>query len=742
IVNQPEMPELYLAIARLETKRNNFDEAVKNLDTVLELTNDAPEYVKQKIEILKKAGRTAEIEAEKAKLPAEEEKKIAVNQFAEAGNLANTEKEKARAVYREAFGKLLENPLDGEPKAADISAYVRSVREEEPLNKINERLWQLREKLVEIADENDSTAAGAARKRLSMVDGALTESIGTIAKTVGTDDELAALHEDLQRRIAETSLASDKHQSVALVQDVSRRAGFGDLEEKILLKRLGETSFATDKQTYLRNLINFYNERGAYHKTFDVLDKYGSEDLPLRAETARLVGNEEKEVEALRAIYWKSGKTAVSNDENVSRYLEILYSRNRDELKAVTEKSSVYQLQLINFLLGKGERELVHSAIENSDFTKAWKVSRNAETSLALKEFDENAECYFCDALQFDTIGEMVKQTPDKKSFLINDEWFRLTRQYGEWLGEKIRLQKVKLRTNAEAGKYLTAMTENQPRNAGEQVKLGAFYLEKNNLEAAIQHYQIALEIYPDDRAAQAILGAAYEKSGRIKDAEQSYAEVLKDKTIGSGLIYFQSLQKYGLSEKAREKLSPIIIGFLQNSDADNSAEFQNLIRSIAASFGNEAEKSDYFLRILAKRPTDVSLAGMLLNENLIAESEQPKFYELLINRSEDFSNYDYNFASVRRKTWTHSDAESVYDQENNYQTEEPENKRYEWQKKYLELLLKQRDNSKAARLIAEIEKDLYKRYARPAHLRLAELRLQIRAGKFDARKIERFIGI
>ncbi len=421
--------------------------------------------------------------------------------------------------------------------------------------------------------------------------------------------------------------------------------------------------------------------------------------------------------------------------------MEILYRRNRDELKSVAEKSSVYQLQLINFLLGKGERELTHSAIENSGFAKAWKVSRNAETSLALKEFDENAECYFCDALQFETIGEMVKQTPDKKSFLINDDWFRLTREYGEWLGEK-----TKDRTGAEAGKYLTAMTENLPRNAAEQTKLGAFYLERNDAEAAIRHYRIALEIYPDDKAARASLSAAYEKTGRTNEAAEARAKVLEDGAVGSGLVYFQTLRKYGLASKARENLPPIIIGFLRNSDAETSAEFQNLIREIVESFDEEAEqevkKSNYFLQILAKRPTDLSLAAMLLNENLISENEEPQFYELLINRSDDLNDYDYNFTSVRQRTWTNFDAESVYDQENDYQIEEPQSKRYEWRKKYLELLLKQRENEQAGQLIAEIEKELNRRYARPAHLRLARLRLQIRGGKFDAQQAERFVGI
>ncbi len=75
VINQPEMPELYLAIAELETKRNNFDAALKNIDEVLVLTNDAPENIKKKIEILKKAGRTEEAKTEQSKLPAEEKEK-------------------------------------------------------------------------------------------------------------------------------------------------------------------------------------------------------------------------------------------------------------------------------------------------------------------------------------------------------------------------------------------------------------------------------------------------------------------------------------------------------------------------------------------------------------------------------------------------------------------------------------------------------------------------------------------
>ncbi|MGC2236357.1 MAG: hypothetical protein WA584_09360, partial [Pyrinomonadaceae bacterium] len=727
----PEMTELYVALAEIETKRNNFDAALENLDKVLELTNDEAQYVKKKIEILKKAGRLAEIETEKAKLPAEEEKKVTKDEFAEAQKLQSTEKEKARALFREAFAKLLENPLEGELKAANVSGYVQSLREEESLASIGERLWTLRGKLISIADENNLTEAGEARKRLGILDAAMQDSIGAIAKSIGTDDELAALHRDWQARVEETSVSSDKYQTVSLIQNLSARAGFGDLEEKILLKKLDESG---DRTIHLQPLVNFYNERGAYQKTFDILEKYGTDNLALKAETARIVDNREKELEALRAIYQKPfEKIAPANDENITRYLEILYSENRAELKSLTEKNSFYQLQLINFLLGKGERELAHAAIGGANLSDAWKLARNAETSLALKEFDASAECYFCDALQIDSIGNLVRQTPDKKHFLINGDWFHLAREYGEWLFEK--------KDKTLPAKFLPAMTENFPQSPDEQANLGAFYLEKNELKAAIEHFRLALEI-SEDKQTRTSLGAAYFKIGRRDYAEECWTNVLEDEQIESGLIYFQTLQEYGLAAQAREKLPTIIIKFLEMNNADKSEDFQNLIRAVAASFESEAEKSTYFLQILSRRPTDTSLAAMLVDEKLIGAGEQKKFYELLINRADKIDYYDSGYKSILRKVWTISDAESVYDAESGYKPEEPEEEILDWQKKYLELSAEERENAQASRLIREIEGELNNRYARPAWLRLAALRQQIRDGKFDRTQAESFIGI
>lgn len=740
IVNQPEMVELYLAIADIETKRGNYDAALKNFETILELTNDDAFYVKKKIEVLKKAGRTAEVAAETAKLPAEQEKKIVENAFSEARRLLNFENTKAREIYRQAFAKLSENPLRESLNAADISGYVYSVREEEPLNLIYERLWNLREKLAAIAVAENSIDAGEARKRLAILDGAMTESIGNIAKTSGTDEEISAIHADLKTRIERTPMANDQYQTISLAQNISVRAGFGDLEELVLRKKVETSSSASDKKYNLLNLVSFYNERGAYRQTFDALEKYSGDDFSLKAETAQLIGDREKELEFLRQIYRKSfDKLSVTNDPYVARYLEILYAENKNELASLTETNSAFQLQLINFLLAKGEPSLVHKAIGSANLSAAWKLARSAETSLALREFDENINCFFCDALQFDSIGKMVSRPPDKQQVLINDDWFRLTREYGEWLYEK----------NEKAvspDKFLPALTENFPNSGAEQNKLGVFYMQKKEYEKALARFLLASEFSPEDNEVKTNLSAAYFLAGKKDAAEKIWSELFQNQPPGdelkNSLKSTQTLQEYGLVEHVRGKLSPVIVKFLENNDADTSGDFRELIRIIAKSFKDEPTKSAFFLQVLKNRPTDKSLAEMLIDDGLIAKNLQSDFYRLIIERSSPETYPDYELQAVRQRVFSEEEAEFVYEAETGFNTKEPENERLKWQKKYLEYLLEQRETSEINRLIAEIETDLKNRYARPFWLRKAQITAKIRAGKFDLAEAERAIGI
>src|SRR5205085_9805265 len=112
---------------------------------------------------------------------------------------------------------------------------------------------------------------------------------------------------------------------------------------------------------------------------------------------------------ALRS-YYEARKDAsfAQSDQLVERYFEVLYGaggRGREELTRRAQEPSRHQIQLINFLIAKGERGLAHAAVAPANLPAAWKLARNAQVSLALREFDARGEAYFASAVGPTTIG-------------------------------------------------------------------------------------------------------------------------------------------------------------------------------------------------------------------------------------------------------------------------------------------------------------------------------------------------
>ncbi len=764
IDNQPEMPELYVALADLETRRKNYDAAIENVNKVLELTNDEPQFIKLKIEILEKAGRGAEAEKERAKLPVKEQPKQTVSdQFQEARNLPTGEKSQAVAEYRQAFGELLKNPMAHDLTAAEVAGYVKTLRTEENLDAIAGNLWTLRDKFIAEADGDNALNAGKARIQLQILDGAMPEAIGNIVKTTATSDENSALQKDLNRRIDELFQKTDRHSTLSLIQNIAHQSGFGALEEKILIARKNSDFIYADAENYradFQELLNFYATRGMFEKILDVLEsertrngKVGINYVYLIAENARLIGDNEKELSALRENYQSAnGNISGETDEMTARYLELLYEKNREELAGLTQKSSPRQLQLINFLLAKGERDLAHSAIQNAKLPKSWKLARNAETSLALREYSTKDECYFCDALRLAPIGEFIAQRPDKANELVGDAWFRLVGEYGEWLYFAPNAE-----MNGDAKNFLPAMIENRPNSADEQAKLGVFYFKQKDAKTALEHFQLAAEIKPDDKNIKANLGAAYFQTGDEKKAREIWAQIIagENLSIEDGELYLQTLEQHNLQAEARENLLPMVVKNLKKNERNDNDYYQsekarlpenlkNFIRQLSKSFDSETAKAEYLQKIISAVPNSVLLPEMLIDESLIAENNRVVFYETLIARSETSGSSDYDYEAVLQKTYDAGEAEEIYDLENDYKVSEPDDERIKWQKKYLKYLLQIGENAKARKLISGIENELNRRYAHPEWLRLAEIKLQIRRGDLmkTLEDAKRFIGI
>jgi cellulose synthase operon protein C len=793
ITNQPEMPELYGALAELYTRMNNTNAALEALNRAAGLTNDDPLYIRRIVEVLEKAGRRSEAEAARQKLPAPAAPKQETtgDQFAEAARMRGTERAKAAAAYRQAFDMLLADPFAHALKAAEITGYVQTVRAEERLDQLNERLWQLRGKLIQEAERKDSTRAGQARDSLKVLDGAMPEAVGAIASQQATGDELSALFGDFTRRIEDALQRNDTYETLELLQNLSRRSGFGVLEEKILRAQTETASRTGSPELYRKRLLGlaeFYASRGDYRQVIELMeaeraragDGNGFGYLRVIAENARLIGDREKELQALRENYRRLtgslSKQASATDEMVERYLEALYEngeQGRRELRDLAQQASAYQLQLVNFLLAGGDGELAHEAIERAPFSDAWKLSRHAGASLALQDYSPRSEAYFADALQLRSIGELIIQKPDASKQLTGDDWFRLAQSYGQWL-----YQSQHEGAHERSRALLPAMNENRPQDQNKQARLGRWYLERKDYKRALEHLEPALEMNPQDKEARADLGSALFLAGDEGRARELWAEIIRGDQPGlqDCMLYLRALQSHGLAAEAREKLSATVAAQISDFgdyegdyaassyDAERQKKLESLrgmVRALADSFREggddsgepeslspqaETARAQFFYRLSEAAQDSNLLPAMLIEESLVAQSELGPFYEILIKRSAPLSSYerDYDYTAKLYDTWSADEAEEALDHESNYKISEPPSRRVSRQREYLDYLIAGRRTAEARAVIDAVETEISRRYARPEWLRLASLRIDIIEGR-EAKALaglRRFVGI
>lgn len=807
LANQPEMVELHSALAELYARAGDYNSALDALARAAELSNDDPQYLRRTVELLEKSGRTREAELVRRKLPAAEEPKrqTTADLFADAARLRATDRQKAADAYRNAFDAFLSEPFKHELRASEITGYVQAARDGEGLDRIFGRLWELRRKLIRESTREGNETAGRARQTLQALDGALPEAVGRVASEAATGDELTALSRDLKAKLSEALAAPDAHATLALLQNISHRAGLAALEEQLLAARKDAAFSAGDPvayHTHLRALSDFYMSRGSYARLLELLEGEAARDAAregfdyaaLTADAARLVGDRERELRALRSHYELHNKgDAAPIDPLVERYLEALSDAGeagREELRRRAQEASPHSLQLANFLLRRGERELAHAVIESINLPALWKLSRHAETSLALGEFDAHAESYFARALRLGTIGELVSGKRETAGeALTGDDWAALAASYGRWLSQ---MDAPEMRVRAPM--WLPASVENRPRDANEQAELGRWYLKRGDARSALEHLTLADEQQPDERQTIASLGSAYFLLGEKTKAREHWAKLVAgdEPDIRDCELFLKTMVEHGLAEEARERLFPSLVNYLKSVESGYGAdekkleEFKPLVAALAASFaeakadgsrtqplapdttafpaphdgaplvpgdgvalvprdgvpvasrdgvpltpGAEEARAAFFEKLCEAVPDETSLPQLLLDEKLVGESRFGRFYRLLIARADGLQSYDYDYAftNLMRNTLGTKSLDEALDHANSFRVAEPEGERFKWERKYLEYLLDARQTNEAGNLVASIEKEIAGRYARPAWLRLARVRLELRAG-------------
>ncbi|MEZ5425173.1 MAG: hypothetical protein R2747_02805 [Pyrinomonadaceae bacterium] len=757
IHNQPENTELWQAISVVYEKSGDFASSIEAVDKVIELAGENKEIIQRKVALLEKAGRAAEAQQERTKLPEEKkpaEEKKAGEIFAEASRNREEKTEESIENYRAAFEKLLADPTQNGFQSSDISGYVETVRREEPLDEILQKLWKLREKLIQEAENSEPEKAGKARSLLSTLDGVIPDSVGSAARQFATGNELEAVFSEIQSRIEPARRESDKYLTLSLLHNLIERCDFVRLKEKILIARKDESFSAGNVENYhnsLNNLLEFYRQNGDFRRMVEVLEAESARDnLGKRfdyerkiADTAKILGDREKEFKALKNYFQNSANDTSAQTDLIERYFETLISggeNGRDQLAELARNNNVHQLQQINFLIARGERDLVHTAIESSGFSQIWKSSRQAEISLALKEFGPEQEIYFQNALQFAPIGRLIGAGEAPK--LNGDDRFRLTNEYGKWL-----LSSGEEKQTASAPEFLPAMVENRPNDFNEQLNLGNFYLREKKFAPALEHLRIAGEMNPNFNQIKARLGDAYFQMGETEKAGQIWDQILKgdDSPLGDCRLYLTTLGDHGQTEKARKTLEPILLRIMKKGET-SEADLEVFLRELAETFPGEDARAAYLVKLADLAPENLLIPKLAVEKGLVEKSRLGPFYQRLIGASRglDGWNSDSDFKAILEKSFSNDEAEAVLDRQKNFGIEEPVGEKLSWQQKYLEFLLDQKQFSTATELVKEIENSLKDKYARPVWLRLARFRIETSGGVSDETYAEflKFTGI
>ncbi|MBO0724463.1 MAG: hypothetical protein J2P52_02595 [Blastocatellia bacterium] len=793
IVNQPEMIELRAELADVSLKAKDYRSAIDALDRARELSNDDPQYLRRLADAYEKAGRKREADATRAKLPIEKPKtKTLGEQFAEAAALRGKERAKAVEAYRKAFDEWASDVYKRDLFSHELAGYVEALRDEEPLDQILRRLWDVRARIERDAASKDNLLAGKARALVEMFDRVVPEAVGRVAADYATGDEMAAIDRDVRSKMAEARGAANEDETLVALLNLSQRAGLGQLAERILIARK-DAARAIDKNEpgyhdRLMSLVNFYSERGAYRRVVESLeqerardqwrDKFGYRSMI--AEYARLGGDRDAELRVLREEFAASaGKPATTTSPMIERYLEALLEQGdagRDELRRCVQSQTSYRFQLIGFLLRNGELKLAREAVEAAPQSAAWKSSRQAEISLAARDLSRDNEAFFLRALNWKTIGEMVASKPDQNQRLIGDNWFYLAEGYGRWLAAS---EKARQASNAAtSGVFLPALIENRPKDPGAQRRLALWYAGQGDNQLSLEHFQLALEMNPGDQQTIADIGSAYFRLGKRREADEYWSKIIAgDKPeIESLTLYLRTLASSGLAAEARARLKPFLLKRFNDANRFDEAveSLKPLVRVLARSFGketedgvvaspkDEAEKAAFLRELCDSAPSDLSLEEMIINEQLVKREHFGPFYENLIRDSEGVSRYESDADFVdrlrRRTSWSLDEVEESLDHERTGQTGQTgqtttsagtqdsrqSGARTGWYRKYLDYLIAERRNAEALSLIPKIEREFKGRYARPEWLRLAKLRLDISQGRVAQALagLRRFAGI
>ncbi|MCI0486123.1 MAG: hypothetical protein L0229_05935 [Blastocatellia bacterium] len=713
VANEPQRADLRFALASSLARQRRYDEAMTVLREGWALAGRDPQWLIEVARIQVQQGKRDEAAQTVLQALAAKKDAKAQDHFQAASQLASwgLHREASR-IYEETFARLPRTLKDEYVDYGAAPAYIRALVRAEPASAAFNKIERLRAQYAAIAANSRDTDGYKAGSIVSGIDSSVRSDFGSGVIETASAAETTALASALQSATANLTTYNDREQLLRYL-GIARGARLVEVEERIYIK-IKDAAFAArtrpeDTSCYneLRALVAFYNSRAAFTRAARALanqyalDRYKDrfDYMNQIATEYRLGGDRARELEWLRSAYrTASGDLATGDRDSVERYLSLLHSSGmRDELVRLASSYSPHQLQLINFLIDKGEKDLARAAIANARQTPAWTGSRSGEVGLFLKDTSVENEAFFRAALDIRPIGEMLGRKVDPARTLLGTDWFIAARNYGFWMG-------LVPSRESDSLDFVTAEIERHPSNARAQLELAAYYLDRKDAAKAGAHTELAAELAPARKDIDLVRGAVALARGDRQGALDAWAKLIEGRAnVSDAQSYLRVMADNGFLSEALPRLEEFMVAYINRHFRGESAnEYMDslgpLMRDLARRAGRDPQLANqmgtFFQGLINRAPADTRVGRLLITENLLPATQLSGIYRVVHKRLSDVAAAVFGLPEYENGYWTGSDY--VY----------PAQDLSYWRRRFLDHLIREGSLDEARLLISTIKQE------------------------------------
>lgn len=640
VQQEPQRLDLRMTYADLLVRLERYDEATAQFQRGHVLSGERPEWQIKMAQAAARQGRQKLVlDALNTAL-----RSTQINSQHLFGHAAMLESwglsAEARRFYIAGFDRLMKD-FYAEPLIdnTQLDGLVRTALRTGAAQDIWDRFWKARQWAQREQQREDNYQTWRVEQFQVQLEIALRQSFGTNLARYGRPGEVAQIVSALNARLASLTTYNDQTKAdLLLLASLAHHARWPDVQERVL-RQLVDAAFrarrnAQDTRCYgeLQSLVNFYDVRGAFVQAAEALQSYFNRDpyqgsFDYRGALAwryRWAGDTDKELAVLRQIYRsQSGGMTDTHNTLVERYFTLLHQHGRrDELVSLTTSYNPYQIQLVNFLIAHGERELATSALQQIPMSPAWISSRQAQISYHFSDTATGVNDQFAACLRIQPIGQLIAAKPDLTQVLVGDEWYQTAHVYGRWLA-------LNAATKPKARDYLMALLEKQPRQSSEQLALAQHYLEEGELPLAFDHARLAEELAPRDIAVIVTLGNILWAQGRQQEALTTWERLLTSNpdSADAYVAYLDVLATHQQHRRAITALQAFMVGVIQ---AHGFESLRTLTRRIAHLY-DAPTAAALFESVIAQTPSNMDLTVMLIEQALLPEPMLTPFYRAIV---------------------------------------------------------------------------------------------------------------